>query len=62
MDPQRIPPQYWRDRLRKAKAMGLNTIFPYVFWDHLEPSPGEWTFDQPENDIATYVKTAKRKG
>ena len=62
MDPQRIPPQYWRDRLRKAKAMGLNTIFSYIFWDHLEPSPGQWTFDQPENDVATYIKTAQEEG
>lgn len=62
MDPQRIPHQYWRDRLKKARAMGLNTIFPYVFWDQLEPTPGRWTFDQPQNDIAKYVKIAQEEG
>jgi hypothetical protein len=31
MDPQRIPYQYWYDRLYKARAMGLNTIFSYIF-------------------------------
>lgn len=36
MDPQRIDPAYWHDRLFKAKAMGLNTIFSYVFWDLIE--------------------------
>jgi hypothetical protein len=41
MDPQRIPPEYWRDRLAKASAMGLNTIFSYVYWNLLEPAPGE---------------------
>lgn len=41
MDPQRIPPEYWRDRLAKASAMGLNTIFSYVYWNLLEPQPGE---------------------
>lgn len=41
MDPQRIPPEYWRDRLAKARAMGLNTIFSYVYWNLLEPEPGE---------------------
>lgn len=41
MDPQRIPPEYWRDRLAKASAMGLNTIFSYVYWNLLEPEPGE---------------------
>lgn len=41
MDPQRIPPEYWRDRLASASAMGLNTIFSYVYWNLLEPEPGE---------------------
>lgn len=41
MDPQRIPPEYWRERLAKASAMGLNTIFSYVYWNLLEPEPGE---------------------
>lgn len=41
MDPQRIPPEYWRDRLAKASAMGLNTIFSYVYWNLLEPEPGQ---------------------
>ena len=29
----RVPRQYWRDRFRKARAMGLNTITTYVFWN-----------------------------
>lgn len=41
MDPQRIPPEYWRDRLSKARSMGLNTIFSYVYWNLLEPEPGQ---------------------
>lgn len=41
MDPQRIPPEYWRHRLASASAMGLNTIFSYVYWNLLEPEPGE---------------------
>ncbi len=40
MDPQRIPAPYWRDRLAKARAMGLNTVFSYVYWNLLEPNPG----------------------
>jgi hypothetical protein len=62
MDPQRIPPEYWRDRLRKARAMGLNTIFSYVFWNMLEPRQGEWRSDLPENDIARYFKIAQEEG
>ncbi|HTH53278.1 MAG TPA: beta-galactosidase, partial [Edaphobacter sp.] len=29
----RIPRAYWRERLRMAKAMGLNTVTTYVFWN-----------------------------
>ena len=35
----RIPREYWRDRLNKARAMGLNTISTYVFWNLHEPKP-----------------------
>ena len=41
---QRIPKEYWKDRLLKARAMGLNTIATYVFWNALEPEPGQWNF------------------
>src|SRR5450432_4380980 len=29
----RIPRAYWRDRFRMAKAMGLNSVTTYVFWN-----------------------------
>ncbi|WPH04175.1 glycoside hydrolase family 35 protein [Acrodontium crateriforme] len=62
MDPQRIHPAYWRDRLSKAKALGLNTIFSYVFWDELEPVKGQWLGDKPNNDVAKYFKIAQEEG
>lgn len=62
MDPQRIPPEYWRDRLAKARAMGLNTIFSYVFWNLLEPEQGNWQGGQGSNDIAAYFRTAHEEG
>ena len=34
---ERIPHQYWRQRMEMAKAMGLNTIATYVFWNVHEP-------------------------
>ena len=40
----RIPRAYWRDRMRMAKAMGLNTITTYVFWNEHEPRPGVYDF------------------
>ena len=57
----RIPKEYWRDRMRKAKAMGLNTIGTYVFWNAHEPSPGKYDF-KGNNDIAAFVRVAKEEG
>lgn len=62
MDPQRIPAVYWRDRLAKVRAMGLNTVFSYIFWNDLEPEEGRWLSHEPENDIATYLRTAQEEG
>lgn len=62
MDPQRIPPEYWQDRLAKARAMGLNTIFSYVYWNLLEPKQGDWQGGQDSNDIATYFRLAQGEG
>jgi beta-galactosidase len=57
----RIPREYWRDRMRKAKAMGLNTIGTYVFWNAQEPEPGKYDFTG-NNDIAGFIRTAKEEG
>jgi len=55
MDPQRIPYQYWPDRLYKARAMGLNTIFSYIFWDQLQPTPTTWDFTGRNNVLSISV-------
>ncbi len=39
----RVPREYWRHRLQMAKAMGLNTVCAYLFWNLHEPTPGEYT-------------------
>jgi beta-galactosidase len=57
----RIPRAYWRDRIRKAKAMGLNTITTYVFWNVHEPRPGQFDFSG-NLDIAEFVRTAQQEG
>lgn len=57
----RIPRQYWRDRMKMAKAMGLNTIGTYVFWNAHEVVPGKYDFTG-NNDIAEFVKIAKEEG
>jgi len=57
----RVPRAYWRDRLRKAKAMGLNTITTYVFWNVHEPQPGVYDFSG-NNDVAEFVREAQQEG
>ncbi|GAA4496550.1 beta-galactosidase [Hymenobacter ginsengisoli] len=57
----RIPREAWRSRLKMAKAMGLNTIGTYVFWNVHEPQPGQYDFTG-NNDVAAFVKMAQEEG
>src|SRR6201992_607024 len=57
----RIPRAYWRDRMKMARAMGLNTIGTYVFWNADEPEEGKFDFTG-NNDIAEFVRIAKEEG
>lgn len=57
----RIPREHWRDRLRMLKAMGLNTVGTYLFWNLHEPRPGEFDFSG-RNDIAAFVRIAQEEG
>jgi len=57
----RVPRAAWRDRLRMAKAMGLNTVTTYAFWSLHEPEPGQWDFTG-QNDLRTFIKTAAEEG
>ncbi|MEJ7662053.1 MAG: beta-galactosidase [Hymenobacter sp.] len=57
----RIPREAWRARLKMAKAMGLNTIGTYVFWNTHEPQPGQYDFTG-NNDAAAFVKMAQEEG
>jgi beta-galactosidase len=58
---QRIPREYWADRLTMIKAAGLNTVGTCVFWNALEPEPGQWDFSGG-NDLAAFIRTAQRHG
>ncbi|OJW13298.1 MAG: beta-galactosidase [Mucilaginibacter sp. 44-25] len=57
----RIPREAWRARMKMAKAMGLNTIGTYVFWNLHEPQKGKFDFTG-NNDIAEFVKIAQQEG
>jgi len=58
---QRVPKEYWHHRLRLAKAMGLNTVCAYLFWNVHEPRPG--TFDwSGQADVAEFCRVAQEEG
>ena len=57
----RIPRAYWRDRFRMAKAMGLNTVTTYTFWNAHEPRPGVYDFSG-NNDVAEFIREAQQEG
>ncbi|RZK58118.1 MAG: beta-galactosidase [Pedobacter sp.] len=58
----RIPQPYWRHRLKMMKAMGLNAVATYVFWNHHEVSPGKWDFKTGNKNLAEYIKIAQEEG
>ncbi len=62
MHPARIPPEYWRHRIRMAKALGCNAIAAYVFWNHHERAEGVFDFTSPSRDIARFVRIAQEEG
>lgn len=57
----RIPRECWRDRLHMAKAMGLNTIATYVFWNYHEPEKGKYNF-KDNADVAEFCRLAQLEG
>jgi beta-galactosidase len=57
----RVPPEHWRHRLQMAKAMGLNTVCAYLFWNLHEPQPGEFNW-AGEADAAEFCRIAQEEG
>jgi len=58
---ERIPREYWQHRLQMAKAMGLNTISTYLFWNKIEPKENE--FDkQCIKDMVDFCQLAQKEG
>ena len=57
----RVPMEYWRHRLQMAKAMGLNTVCAYLFWNLHEPKPGEYVWTGQADD-AEFCRIAQEEG
>jgi beta-galactosidase len=57
----RIPREYWHARLKMARAMGLNTVATYVFWNVHEPTPNHFDFSG-QYDVAAFIRAAQEEG
>lgn len=57
----RVPKEYWRHRLQMCKAMGLNTVCAYLFWNMHEPRPGEFNWSG-QADAAEFCRIAQEEG
>jgi beta-galactosidase len=57
----RVPWPYWRDRMRKMRALGLNTLCTYVFWNLHEAELGKFDFTG-NLDVAAYIRAAQEEG
>ena len=57
----RIPAEYWQHRIQMCKALGMNTICIYAFWNIHEQKPGEFDFTG-QNDIAAFCRLAQKEG
>ena len=45
-----------------AKAMGLNTVPIYVFWNDHEREPGKFDFTTDERNIGDFLDIARQEG
>uniref|UniRef100_A0A8D3CWA4 Beta-1,3-glucuronyltransferase 1 (glucuronosyltransferase P) b n=1 Tax=Scophthalmus maximus TaxID=52904 RepID=A0A8D3CWA4_SCOMX len=57
----RVPRAYWRDRLLKMKACGINTLTTYVPWSLHQPERGAFNF-HTQLDIEAYISLAAELG
>ena len=62
LHPARIPAEYWRHRIRMAKAMGCNAIAAYVFWNHHETAEGLFDFATGNRDLARFLRLVQAEG
>ncbi|WP_405869845.1 beta-galactosidase [Streptomyces zaomyceticus] len=57
----RVHPEQWRDRLRKARLMGLNTVETYVPWNLHQPRPDRFVLDGGL-DLPRFLELAAAEG
>ncbi|MBP5484976.1 MAG: beta-galactosidase, partial [Bacteroidaceae bacterium] len=53
----RIPRPYWDHRIKMCKALGMNTVCIYIFWNIHEQQEGSFDFSG-NNDVAEFCRLA----
>ncbi|XP_018580117.1 beta-galactosidase-1-like protein 3 [Anoplophora glabripennis] len=51
----RVPRGYWRDRLQKLRAAGLNTVETYIAWNLHEPENGVFDFGEGGSEMEDFL-------
>src|SRR6185436_10380742 len=59
--PSRILPEFWEARIKQAKAMGLNAVSVYFFWNQIETTEGNFVF-KDQTDVRHFVKLCQDNG
>ena len=57
----RIPRPYWEHRIQMCKALGMNTVCIYIFWNIHEQKEGVFDFTG-NNDVAEFCRIAQKNG
>ena len=57
----RIPRPYWEHRIQICKALGMNTICLYTFWNVHEPTEGQFDFSG-QNDLREFIRLCQKHG
>ena len=60
--PQRVPREYWQHRIQMMKAMGLNTVSSYFFWNDFERPDGTFDFKTENRDVAAFLRLCQGEG
>lgn len=55
----RIPRPYWEHRIQMCKALGMNTICLYVFWNIHEQRPDSFDFTG-QNDLRHFIELCRK--
>ncbi|MCQ2213971.1 MAG: beta-galactosidase [Bacteroidaceae bacterium] len=57
----RIPREYWDHRIKMCKALGMNTICIYIFWNIHEQQEGKFDWSG-NNNVAEFCRLAQKNG